>query len=133
MNRQFLSQIRDTQKSIPKTDVNPLDLYRSSVGPNIPKFCFKQISMSQLRATITTMKPTSSTTVDQISLKTIKQARLQLEPQILNLTNQILKTLIYPSKLKLTKIIPIPKTPKDNTRIGGLAPYQHCASHIQNY
>ena len=77
--------------------------------------------MSQLCKVITRMSPTSSTAADYISIKTIKQARSQIEPLLLVLINQIISTTVYPKNLKLTKVIPIPKT-KERTSIDGWRP-----------
>ena len=68
------------------------------------------------------MSSTASTAADIISMKVIKQARSRLEPQILNLGNQIISTTIYPTQFKLTKVIPIPKSPKDPATISGWCP-----------
>ena len=122
MNRQFLQKIRTTQESIPPSVIDPLVSYRMAMKPDIPVFSLCQITMSELRKIMTTMKPSSSTAADQISMKTIKQARTQLEPQVLHLINQIIKTSVYPDILKLTKILPIPKPPKDISRIDGWRP-----------
>ena len=78
--------------------------------------------MSELRSILSSMRPTSSTANDHISMKSILQVRRQVEPQLLNLTNQILTTSQYPKNLKITKIIPIPKPPKDVMRIEGWRP-----------
>ena len=68
------------------------------------------------------MVPTASTTADHISMRLILQARSQLEPQLLNLINRIIETADFPHRLKLTKIIPIPKPPKDIMLIEGWRP-----------
>ena len=82
----------------------------------------RKITMSQLRKLLTSMKPTTSSAADHISMKIIKQARTQLEPQILNLINQIITTSTYPTQLKLAKVIPIPKKLKDKSLIDGWRP-----------
>ena len=122
MNRQFLRKIRETQQRIPKSDINPLDLYQKSIGHKPAPFNLQKITMSQLRQTITSMSSTASTAADHISMRTIKQARKVLEPQFLNLVNQIIETSTFPSILKTTKVLPIPKPPKDTMTIDGWRP-----------
>ena len=78
--------------------------------------------MKELRIILTSMCSTTSTANDHIPMKAIKQARCQLEPQLLHLTNKIILTSKYPDRLNITKIIPIPKPPKDTMRIDGWHP-----------
>ena len=122
MNRQFLGKICQTLQSIPESQDNPIDNYKKSIRPNLPTFNFKIINMSELRKVISSMAPTASTAQDQISMRSIIQARNQIEPQLLNLINRIIITAEYPTDLKLTKIILIPKSPKDITLIDGWRP-----------
>ena len=67
MNRQFLTQIRETESKIQMSNTNPLEAYKKSIGHNITKLELKQISMSELRTTISSMRPTTSTAGDYIS------------------------------------------------------------------
>ena len=122
MNRQFLKKIRETQQKIPISPIDPLENFRKSFHPNPQTFNFESINMCELRKVISTMSPTASTTTDYISMKTIKQARKSLEPQLLNLVNSIIQTTIYPNNLKTTKVIPIPKPPKNIEIIDGWRP-----------
>ena len=108
MNRQFLKQIRDTQDNIPVSHFDPLEQFEKSFRTKPPTFSIQQINMSQLRKNFSSMSPTALTTTDYISMKTIKQSRKQLEPQLLN--------------LKTTKVIPIPKPPKNIEKIEGWRP-----------
>ena len=61
--------------------------------------------MSDLRTTISKIKTTSSTSSDKISIWIIKQARAQIEPLLLHLTNRIIETGIYPNELKNSIIV----------------------------
>ena len=63
-----------------------------------------------------------STAGDMIPMKIIKESRTVLEPQLLNMMNRIIETLTYPQILKVTKILPIPKPPKDANLIDGWRP-----------
>ena len=78
--------------------------------------------MSELRTVMNSLRPTASSSSDYISVKSILQARKEIEPQLLNLTNRIIATSMYPDQLKITKILPIPKPPKDRTLIEGWRP-----------
>ena len=88
----------------------------------------KKIGMSDLRLTLSKMRATGSVGEDDISLKNIKQAQGELEPLLLNLVNSIISTTTFPSKLKTSKVIPIPKTGKDDTTAEGWRPVNVVAS-----
>ena len=113
LNRQYLSNIRKTINQIPKTSTNPIDLYKKALGPVDTKLDIQQLSMSQLKTTLSTMSSTSSSTSDFISMKLIKDAGPVLNPHILHLINKIISNEDYPSNLKVTKVIPIQKPAKD--------------------
>ena len=116
------ASIRETIKNIPDTLTNPLDHYRNSMGQVDSRLEITEINMSQLVSVIKSMKPTTSTTSDYISVKILKEAGHSISPHLLNLVNSIIKTQEYPSELKLTKIVPIPKDEKDPTSHQGWRP-----------
>ena len=109
---------------MPPQRTNPMTNYLKYLGPNQPNlsFTFKKISMSELRNTLDKMKTTGSTAGDNISIKSIKQARDQLTPLILNMVNRIIETGTFPTELKTTKVIPIEKPEKDRNTTEGWRP-----------
>ena len=86
LNRMHLKSVRETINSIPNTQTNPLKSYYKYLGQDEQSklsFTFKQISMADLSSIITSMVPTGSTSRDEISMWLVKQARVELEPQLL--------------------------------------------------
>ena len=124
MNRQYIQNIRKLIQNMPPQRTNPIENYIRHLGPNQDKlsFTFKNIAMSDLRQTLNSMRTTGSTAGDNISVKSIKQAREQLNPLILNLINRVISTGIFPEKLKITKVIPIEKPEKDKNTTEGWRP-----------
>ena len=59
---------------------------------------------------------------DDISLRTIKQAQSSLEPLLLHMVNQIIRTKVFPEVLKTSKVVPIPKQGKDPNTADGWRP-----------
>ena len=68
--------------------------------------------MSELRKTMTRIKPTNSTGIDTISMKTLKELFKPLEGAILNLINTSITNAEYPDNLKISKAIPLHKQGK---------------------
>ena len=105
-----------------QTNTNPLESYKKSVGHIEQTFTFKQISMGELRLVLCQMKTTRSMGIDDISIRTIKQAQSQLEPILLHLVNTMIQTTTFPTPLKTAKVVPIEKSNKDKTSSDGWHP-----------
>ena len=123
LNKQYVQTVRKIRESMPPPQIDPLISYNKYLEPyNNLSFTFECISMSQLRTVISSMKTTSTTADDKISIWMIKQARSQLEPLLLHLVNRTILTGIYPTSLKISKIIPIEKMGKEPTNSSGWRP-----------
>ena len=119
LNRQYIQSIRDKISQIPHTDTNPLKIYSEYLGPIDTKLNIEQISMYQLTTLLQTMKPTTSSSADFISMRLIKDAAPAIKPLLLHLINTVIRTEVYPDILKLTKIVPIRKMEKpDDSALG---------------
>ena len=122
LNRQYVKTVRDIVNAMPPPPKDPLIDYVKYVGPVKHIFTFKKISMDELRRCISSMKTTGSGASDQISSWMLKQAFPQLEPLLLHLSNRIIETSIFPSTLKISKILPIEKLGKPTTDSSGWRP-----------
>jgi hypothetical protein len=86
------------------------------------KFSLKELSMYQLKEMMDKINPTRSAGLDMISMRTIKNNRLILEPLILNLLNLTITTGVFPTNLTTSKILPILKKTKPRTKPGSYRP-----------
>ena len=68
--------------------------------------------MMDLDKIVKTMKASTSSARDMITVKTIKRLYRVLQYPLLNLINTIINTAEYPSALKLSKIVPLLKGSK---------------------
>ena len=87
--------------------------------------------MHQLMTEVRLMRPTTSAGQDNISFRMVKDAISELEPLLLNLVNQCIKTTTFPDVLKTTKIISNPKKGQGQDNIGRLASYKHSPSAVK--
>ena len=122
LNRQYLSIIRETINSIPKTNTNPMNLYSRSLGRIDSKLDIQQNNMNELKKVLSSMSATTSTTSDYLSMKVIKDAGPTITSHLLHLVNRIIATQDYPVSLKITKVIPIKKPHKDSQLPSGWRP-----------
>ena len=122
MNRQYIQKIRKVKSDMDPPRTNPMENYYKYLGQSELSFTFRPIAMSELRKSLSDMKSTGSSAGDFISVRAIKNARKQLEPLLLNLTNRVILTGTFPRELKITKVIPIQKPEKDATTTDGWRP-----------
>ena len=83
-----------------------MDLYSKYIGRVDSKLNVEQITIHQLETVLQTMRPTTSSAEDFLSIRIIKDAAPVINPLILHLINSVIKTEKFPDKLKLTKIVP---------------------------
>ena len=92
---------------------NPIDHYIQALTTTPTSFTFRKVSMHELRKTLSQMKPTGSMGYDDIAMRNIKHAQLELEPLLLLLVNRCIIMTTFPDCLKLSKVVPIEKKGKD--------------------
>ena len=115
INHSHISRNIKLHREIPKSNIDPIKNFQKLVKDKKLNFQLKPISIKELRSQLSQMKPTPSSGIDTISIKTIKQILPAVEKGILNLINTSFSTGIYPQKLKAAKIIPILKPNKPPT------------------
>ena len=122
MNRLYISSVRETINKIPRSNTDPLIHYKEALGPVDTHLNLEQISMAQFLKTYNTMTSTSSSASDFISMRILKEAGTTIHPHLHHLVNTVIYTEKFPSTLKITKIVPIPKSAKDPTILEGWRP-----------
>ena len=122
LNRLYIQKVKSVIAQIPQSDKDPLVKYKQAVGEVTRTFTFQQISMGELSKYMDKMKPTGSAGADDISMRSIKDARAELQPLLLLLINQSIKSRTFPNQLKQAKIVPIEKTGKNQNTVDGWRP-----------
>ena len=112
INFSNLSRINRLHRENPKVNQDPLEHYKKLMLNKKCKFQLKTINMSELRKIMSKTKPTNSTGIDQLSMKTLKEIFKPIEGAVLNLINTSISTSTYPSNLKTSKAIPLLKAGK---------------------
>ena len=112
INFSNLSKINRLHRENPQVQQDPIQHYRKLMKNKKCKFQLKTITMMELRSIVKNIKPTNSTGIDTISMKTLKELMKTLEGPVLNLINTTISTGIYPDNLKISKAIPLLKQGK---------------------
>ena len=84
-------------------------------------FSFEEVDSSDIKTIIQNFKPKSSTGHDSLSMKHIKGLISSISEPLTLITNQSLKTVIFRSKMKIEKVIPLHKK-DDNTILDNYRP-----------
>ena len=106
-----LSIIKKLHRENPKVAQDPIEHYKKLMTNKNCQFQLRTITMSELR-TMSKIKPTQSTGLDYISMKSIKEVFKSIEGAVLNLVNTSISTGWYPNNLKTSKAIPLLKQGK---------------------
>ena len=80
--------------------------YRKIVNHPMKKFTFKEINMYQLDKIFSKIKKSTTLIDDGVSMAMINIIKDEIKPLILKLVNQMISTNQFPSKLKISKIVP---------------------------
>ena len=105
INVAILNKTNKIQRNIPKTSTDPLVNYAKLMDGKATSFSLQNLTMPQLNKIINEMKPSNSTSLDLVSIKTIKNIYPAIKQQILNLINSTISTTIYPNGLKTSKVL----------------------------
>ena len=112
INVAHISRNAKLHREIPQKKTDPIKNFKKLIKNKNLNFSLKTTSMHQLRQVLREMKPTPSTGVDGISVKTLKNLLPTIEKAILNLVNTTIGTTQYPKILKIAKIVPLLKQGK---------------------
>ena len=97
---------------MPAQQQDPMISYNKFIKTPNNKLNIKEINMSQLRLIYKKLNKSNSTSFDNISMNTLVKLKTSTQPLILNLVNMVIKSSIFPTILKTSRIIPIKKGAK---------------------
>ena len=106
-NEYFTNIGPDLASSIDTSNKAPFDSYLNTPCPN--SFLFQYTDPADIAKIICQLKPKSSAGYDNISSKLLKEITDSISCPLSKIINQSLCTGIFPSKLKLAKVIPLYK------------------------
>ena len=102
-------------RQVPKTNTDHKTNYKKLIQNKNLKFALRHVSMGEMLNSIREMKPTPSSGVDGVSIKTLKRILKPIAPTMLNLVNTCMTTAEYPKNLKTARVIPLLKKDKPPT------------------
>ena len=124
MNKFYIDKVTKLRKEMPQSALDPAEgLSKLMAGRGLDgKFSFQPVSRRELNIIIRNMRPTKSAGVDGLSMRIIKDYYQVLAPAIHHLVNIIITTKIFPTSLKVAKVLPLLKTGKDSSQCGSYRP-----------
>ena len=115
LNQKYIVRAAKTARDITRVQTDPMTNFEKVMNDKNPTFHFHPVGRLELEQTIRTINPSTSSSVDGISMKFLNNVRKPLTEVILHLVNNIIISSKYPKPLKTTKIIPLLKKGKDPT------------------
>ena len=110
LNRFFITKPKKIVNNLPKNDIDPMSYYKKYVPNYTNEFKLQPINMSELRIAMSKIKNTKSCDFYGLSMAMINKIKTSIAPILLNLINQTILQSKFPEQLKISKIIPIPKS-----------------------
>ena len=104
-NEYFINKCSDTKESENKSDSYSNSNYLKN-KPN-PNLRFSEITINTVLSIIDSLKPKTSSGIDEISNKTLKTLINEIAAPLTVITNQMLRTGTFPDALKVSKVIPL--------------------------
>ena len=112
INTSSLTKINKMHRDNPKVAQDPIQNYKKLMTNKNCTLQLQTITMAELRNIVHKIKPTNSTGLDKISMRTLKEIFKSIEGAVLNLINSAITQSEYPSNLKTSKAIPLLKQGK---------------------
>ena len=109
INKAQISRNTRLHREVPKTDIDHRTNYKKLTKDKHLSFTIRNISMHEIKQSISEMRGAPSAGVDGLSVKTMKRILKPLYPALLNLVNTSINTATYPDRLKLARIVPLRK------------------------
>ena len=113
LNTFFVSKVANLVKEIPIPAAELLDELTSQSPVNVPQMELKELSSHGLDQLLKGVRRTPAAGIDHISGIILSDIYEVIKPSLLHLINLSMAKGVYPSILKLTKIIPVLKQGKD--------------------
>ena len=104
LNDYFVHVGEQTSINIPSSNKSFRDYMTNH---NVPEFEFKTVNSIDIEDIINSLQAKSSSGVDGINTILLKSLKKELKEPLAIIANQMLNTCIFPSKLKIAKVLPI--------------------------
>ena len=122
LNHFFVDKVAKLVAGMPIPATELLNELKAQEPQNIPEMSLLELSSQGLDELIKKVKKTPASGVDHISGIILIDIYEVIKPSLLHLINLSMATGIYPSILKLTKIVPILKQGKDPLQLASYRP-----------
>lgn len=114
-NNFFTSIAENIIQSLPVTQSDPLDYLKSFMSGRSPgSFCFKEVSFTDVRDIISSMKNSSSKDCYHLNARIIKTIKHIIVVPLTKLINQCIRSNMFPDCLKVARVVPVFKKGLDD-------------------
>merc|ERR1712240_205865 len=118
----FVEKVTKIRKSFSKNAVGPIQLLSSLIPRINNKFILPETNVKEMIKLISKLKFTNSRGHDHVTNKILKQLKREFAPHLVHLINSIIRTQIFPTFYKISRISPLSKPNKDDKDIANYRP-----------
>ena len=121
-NKFYINKVKNLRTKFKNTSYDPIDILHRLFKKNENKFDIPMMTIKDTKDLIKNAKYSWTVCNDEISMMVLKKINPIISIHLNHLFNTITRTKIYPSHLKVSKIIPILKPGKNKFEIGSYRP-----------
>merc|ERR1712240_403560 len=118
----FVEKVTKIRESFSKNPVGPIQLLSSLIPRNNNKFILPETNIKEMIKLISKLKSTNSHGHDHVTNKILKQLKREIAPHLVHLINSIIRTQIFPTFYKISRISLLSKPKKDDKDIANYRP-----------
>ena len=107
MNNFYIDKVQDIRANLPEADIDPLQELRKQMQNSELKFQLKPVHPDLISEIITSLRNSKSAGFDSIDTKVLKLIKEEITPAITHIVNLSIKSSVFPSLWKHSKVIPI--------------------------
>ena len=109
MNHFYIEKVNDIRENLPNARIDPLEQLRKQMKDSSCSFKLKPVHPDLVLKIITNLKNSKATGFDNIDTYVMKMIKSEVTPAITHIVNLSIKTSVFPTLWKHSKVIPLLK------------------------
>ena len=107
MNNFYINKVQDIRANLPEANVDPLQELKKQMENSELKFQLKPVHPDLISEIISNLRNSKSAGFDNIDTKVLKLIKEEITPAITHIVNLSIKSSVFPSLWKHSKVIPL--------------------------